>query len=366
VYTYKPNPLVGTVARPMVAWRSVGKLAATGATGSFVNLGSSVALAADGNVLVAAGVGDDSAKGAAWLFTRSGSGFVQEPGKLTAGDETGNGELGEGTAIAADGNSVLLGAPFDAKSGTVSFFGPGAAWLFVNPPSVSAVAPAAGPVSGGAAVTITGSGLGGASGVSFGSTAATTFKVVSSTQISAVAPAHAAGTVDVRVTTSGGASSSGSGDRFTYVAARDTTPPTAPGSFRGSYVYPALNLSWTAATDNVGVDHYQLYRKKTPLEQIVGSATSTAIQNFHTARRTVLTLNAFDQAHNRSPDSNPVTITPRRRPKGVLDTIPTWATRLFAWQTTGKHGKRPKTPKKIPAWYARWKIWRLHPYTITS
>jgi hypothetical protein len=358
--------LVNLPVVPPRAWLLLGgKLLADGASG-LAGLGHSVALSRDGSVLVASGPGDASAKGAGWLFVRSGSRFVQQPGKLTASDETGAGEFGYSAALAADGNSVLLGAPFDARSGTGAFFGPGAAWVFVNPPSVSAVAPSAGPVAGGAAVTVTGNEFSGASAVTFGSTPATSFKVLSSTQISAVAPAHPAGTVDLRITTSGGTSASGNTDRFTYVAARDTTPPTAPGAFRGGYVYPTLKLNWAASSDNVGVDHYQLYRNKNPVEQIIGSATTAAIQHFHTASRTVLTLSAFDKAGNRSPDSNPVTVTPRRRPKGVPTTIPSWATKLFAWQTTGKHGKRPKTPKKIPAWYAPWKAWRLAPYTITS
>src|SRR5262249_11463915 len=288
VWAYHRRINVGVV--PAGAWLLLGgKLLAAGAPG-LTGLGRSVALSGDGSVLVASGPGDASGKGAGWLFVRSGSRFVQQPGKLTASDETGAGALGYSAGVAADGNSGLLGAPCDARSApTGAFFGSGAAWVFVNPPSVSAVAPAAGPVGGGAAVTVTGSAFSGAGAVTFGSTPATSFKVLSSTQISAVAPAHPAGTVDLRVTTSGGSSASGNSDRFTYVAARDTTPPTAPGSFHASYVYPALNLNWVAATDNVGVDHYQLNRNKNPLEQITGSATTATIQDFRTAIRTVFT-----------------------------------------------------------------------------
>jgi hypothetical protein len=51
--------------------------------------------------------------------------------------------------------------------------------------------------------------------VSFGATPATSFTVNSATQITAVAPAGAAGTVQVTVTTAGGTSS---GVSYTYVA----------------------------------------------------------------------------------------------------------------------------------------------------
>jgi hypothetical protein len=86
-------------------------------------------------------------------------------------------------------------------------------------PAVSGLAPASGPATGGTSVIISGSNLLGATSVSFGGAAATTFVVNSSTQITATAPAHAAGTVDVVVTTLGGSSpAGGSANDFTYLA----------------------------------------------------------------------------------------------------------------------------------------------------
>ena len=60
-------------------------------------------------------------------------------------------------------------------------------------PVVSKLSPKTGPAAGGTSVTITGSGLSGATAVSFGATAAASFKVNSSTAITAVAPAGTSG-----------------------------------------------------------------------------------------------------------------------------------------------------------------------------
>ncbi len=87
-------------------------------------------------------------------------------------------------------------------------------------PSVSGLSPSSGAVS--TVVTITGTGLTGASAVSFGATAASSFTVVSDTQITATAPAGT-GAVDVIVTTPGGTSPIVAADKFTY-----TTPPPTP------------------------------------------------------------------------------------------------------------------------------------------
>jgi hypothetical protein len=54
--------------------------------------------------------------------------------------------------------------------------------------------------------------------VNFGGTAATTFTVDNANQITATAPAHAAGTVDVTVTAAGGTSANTAADDYTYTA----------------------------------------------------------------------------------------------------------------------------------------------------
>jgi hypothetical protein len=83
-------------------------------------------------------------------------------------------------------------------------------------PVVSSISPTSGPSAGGTSITISGTGFTGATGVKFGSTAATGYTVDSDTSITATSPAGS-GTVDVTVTTSGGTSATGSGDQFTYI-----------------------------------------------------------------------------------------------------------------------------------------------------
>lgn len=72
-------------------------------------------------------------------------------------------------------------------------------------PSLTGLAPNQGPVSGGNTVTLTGTSLTNASAVRFGSTASS-FTVVSATQITATAPPGPVGPVQVTVTTPGGTS----------------------------------------------------------------------------------------------------------------------------------------------------------------
>lgn len=85
-----------------------------------------------------------------------------------------------------------------------------------NPPAVFSIAPTEGPVAGGTSVAIEGSGLIGASAVTFGGVPAT-FSATSDSAIAAASPpAAAAGEVDVIVTSSGGTSAPSPSARFTY------------------------------------------------------------------------------------------------------------------------------------------------------
>ena len=85
-------------------------------------------------------------------------------------------------------------------------------------PTVTAVAPASGPLSGGTVVTITGTDLVGVRSVKFATGLATSVQCSSTTTCQATAPAGAArGTVNVRVTTGAGTSAVVTADKFRYV-----------------------------------------------------------------------------------------------------------------------------------------------------
>ena len=86
--------------------------------------------------------------------------------------------------------------------------------------AVASISPPSGPLAGGTTVTVTGSGFTGATAVSFGSTAASSFTVNSDTSITATAPAATSvGPVDVTVTTPAGTSAASAGDRYSYIYA---------------------------------------------------------------------------------------------------------------------------------------------------
>lgn len=89
----------------------------------------------------------------------------------------------------------------DGQSGTLA-----GGFTYVVPPTVNRVRPPSGPTTGGKKVTITGADFAPGATVSFGSVAATDVVVVSDSKITAVAPPHAAGAVDVTVTNPDGGS----------------------------------------------------------------------------------------------------------------------------------------------------------------
>ena len=103
-------------------------------------------------------------------------------------------------------------------------------------------------------MVITGTNFTGATAVMFGGTAATSFVVNSATQITAVDPAEAAGTVNVTVTTSAGTSATSASDDFTYVAAASPTvtavvPNSGPVAGGTSVVITGTNFTGATIGD---------------------------------------------------------------------------------------------------------------------
>jgi hypothetical protein len=143
----------------------------------------------------------------------------------------------------------------------------------------------------------------------------------------------------------------------------DTHPPSAPAGLIGKFAGSSLVVSWQGSTDNVGVARYELDLNGTAIASVTGStqATTHAIEPHGTS---VYTVRAFDAAGNQTSSTSSVTVRPTPEPKNAPRSAPQWAWRLLKWQLHGQHGARPKTPKPLPHWYAAWRNWRLHPFTV--
>jgi IPT/TIG domain len=153
------------------------------------------------------------------------------------------------TLGAQSGTSLTVTAPVHALPGAVPVVltGPGAittsagTYTYVlpgspgpNDPTVTSLTPATGTVAGGTSVVIAGTNFTGATAVTFGGVAATSFTVDSATAITAVAPAG---------------SSSGS------VSVQVTTPvATSAVSVGGTYVYQPLSPVLTSLSPTHGPD----------------------------------------------------------------------------------------------------------------
>ena len=108
---------------------------------------------------------------------------------------------------------------------------------------LTSIDPISGTVAGGTGFTLTGTNLAGATGVTFGGAAATSVNVRNATTVTGVTPAHAAGAVDVVITTPQGTGTLTNG--FTYQA-------VAIGQSTGGGVIACLQMgnNLIAATAN--------------------------------------------------------------------------------------------------------------------
>ena len=103
-------------------WRQQGKLIGTAETKT--GQGTSVALADDGITALIGGPWDADYTGAAWIFTRDHGEWTEQTKLVGAGAGTDGGEQGSAVALAGDGNTALVGAPYASGSG--------GAWVFIR------------------------------------------------------------------------------------------------------------------------------------------------------------------------------------------------------------------------------------------
>ncbi|MGW0989419.1 IPT/TIG domain-containing protein [Streptomyces sp. NPDC002486] len=120
-------------------------------------------------------------------------------------------------------------------------------YVTVAAPTLTGLTPNQGPTSGGTPVTLTGTGLTGATAVSFRGTPATSFTVNSATQITATAPPNTAGTAPVTVTTAAGTSNSLTFTYFAAPAVTGLTPNQGPTSGGTTVILTGTGLTGATA-----------------------------------------------------------------------------------------------------------------------
>jgi IPT/TIG domain len=115
-------------------------------------------------------------------------------------------------------------------------------------PTLTSIAPNTGPTAGNTAVTLTGTGFTGATGVSIDSVLATNLVVVSDTSITATTPAGPSGAQSVVVSTPSG--SSAANTLFTYIAAAPALSSILPttGPIAGGTALTLTGAGFTGAT----------------------------------------------------------------------------------------------------------------------
>lgn len=163
--------------------------------------------------------------------------------------------------------------------------------------SVSGIAPALGPTTGGTAVVISGAGFSGST-VTIGGTPATGVTVVNSTQITATTPAGSAGAANVVVTNTGGFSSTLT-NGYLYTNTTGTTL-FSDGFESGVFVPPYDFVSSTDVTINTNPTFVHSGTKSAQFHyQICGDSTNPACGADHQDRNRFVTIGFADpgQSH---------------------------------------------------------------------
>jgi hypothetical protein len=121
-------PAGGNLAFAAKPWTQQAKLLATGGAASD-RFGFSTALSADGNVAIVGAIGGNYGKGAAFIFTRSVSGWVQQA-ELKDPSGAANDDFGYSVALSADGGTALVGArgKSTGRGSAFVFTGSGSSW----------------------------------------------------------------------------------------------------------------------------------------------------------------------------------------------------------------------------------------------
>ena len=235
--------------------------------------------AAGGNAVVITGTGFTGLSGAAAVkfgLTNATSYVVNSPTQITAIAPAGTpGAVVDVTVVNPVGASGIAGTGNDYTYGV---------------PTVLALAPNIGTTAGSTAVTISGTNFVAGATVAFGTGfPATSVVVVNSTTITCVSPAHAAGVVDVVVTTPAGPSSIvGAGNDYTYVSytadvalALTTPAPGVGNTITGGGATKTVTVNVVNATASVVLTGTKLVGQAVVLgganaSDVIAAGTGTA------------------------------------------------------------------------------------------
>lgn len=103
-----------------------------------------------------------------------------------------------------------------------------------------------------------------------------------------------------------------------FVAQSDATAPTAPTVAVSAHTSTTVDLTWSGATDNVGVVGYNTYLNGVKANSTLIAGTTCEFQNLTAATTYTFNVTAVDAAGNESALSNTVT----QLTDGVSDTTP--------------------------------------------
>ncbi|MEU3985419.1 IPT/TIG domain-containing protein [Streptomyces sp. NPDC026672] len=178
--------------------------------------------------------------------TLTGTGFTGATAVTFAGVPATSFTVNSATQITAVTPGGSAGAAVVAVTTPGGTSAPDAFFFYASPPVLTGASPNQSPTAGGVVVTLTGNDLLNASAVRFGATNATSFTVVSATQITATAP-PGTGSAPITVVTPGGTSNPVA---FAYVAAPTLTsllPNVGPTSAGTVVTLIGTNLATASA-----------------------------------------------------------------------------------------------------------------------
>lgn len=105
-------------------------------------------------------------------------------------------------------------------------------------------------------------------------------------------------------------------------AGEDTQAPSVPSGLSATVASATqVNLSWQAATDNVGVAGYTIYRDNAVLTTVTGSSLSYSDFTAMPSSSYSYSIDAFDVAGNRSAQSSPVSVTTPSMPSSLTFSV---------------------------------------------